>query len=314
MGRVGSGDARSYRRVCINNGYGGYSVGTVILRRRRLGRTSCREISANMRTPSIVVRNWRDVPPDAVDLTVRWGCTSNAPSRNVLNTAVSIHQVSDKAAFRMHLQQYGNSLVPRTWVQLAEIPDGAYPVVVRPRNHSRGRNLYVCNDAFEVRTACNRHNWDCYIAELIDKVSEYRVFVAQGRAVWVAEKTPGNPDDVAWNVARGGRFDNVRWDNWPLQAVRKAIEAFNLSELDFGGVDVMVDDEGISYVIEINSAPSLTSPYRQESVAKVFDYIVRNGKERIPLSEKHGGYRKFIHPAICERAQLVVGDYYESMY
>jgi glutathione synthase/RimK-type ligase-like ATP-grasp enzyme len=126
----------------------------------------------------------------------------------------------------------------------------------------------------------------------------------QGRAVAVAQKTPSNPDDVAWNVAQGGRFDNVPWDSWPLQAVRKSIEAFNLSELDFGGVDVMVDAEGKAYIIEINSAPSLTSPYRQECMAKAFDYISEHGKERIPLVEERGGYRKFIHPAVCERAVL----------
>ena len=31
---------------------------------------------------------------------------------------------------------------------------------------------------------------------------------------------------------------------------------------------------------------------------------VSNGKERIPLVEDRGGYLKFIHPAICERAKL----------
>jgi glutathione synthase/RimK-type ligase-like ATP-grasp enzyme len=144
-----------------------------------------------------------------------------------------------------------------------------------------------------------------YINEFIDKVAEYRVCVVQGRAVWVAVKTPGNPNDVAWNVNKGGRFDNVKWDDWPLKAVKKSIEAFNLSDLDFGGVDVMVDMEGECYILEINSAPSLTSPYRQECMAKTFDWIVNNGKARIPVSNERGGYTKFIHPAISENARLV---------
>ena len=117
---------------------------------------------------------------------------------------------------------------------------------------------------------------------------------------------PGaDPKALAWNVARGGRFDNVRWNDWPLKAVRVAIEAFNLSDLDFGGVDVMVDGDNNAYVIEINSAPSLTSPYRQECMAKAFDYILENGKERIPLIKERGGYTKFIHPAITDKAKMV---------
>jgi glutathione synthase/RimK-type ligase-like ATP-grasp enzyme len=149
-----------------------------------------------------------------------------------------------------------------------------------------------------------------YISELVDKVAEYRVFIVQGRVACVARKTPGNPREVAWNVAQGGRFDHVRWDDWPLQAVRKSVEAFNLSGLDFGGVDVMVDSNDRSYIIEINSAPSLPlmsngePTHRQECMAKCFDWIIRNGKERIPLVERRGGYRKFIHPAICDRAEV----------
>ena len=76
--------------------------------------------------------------------------------------------------------------------------------------------------------------------------------------------------------------------------------------LDFGAVDVMVDADGRPYVLEINSAPSQTSPYRQECMAKAFDYIVRNGKEPIPVIAERGGYKRFIHPALTPDAQMVM--------
>jgi glutathione synthase/RimK-type ligase-like ATP-grasp enzyme len=117
--------------------------------------------------------------------------------------------------------------------------------------------------------------------------------------VWVANKTPADPTAIAWNVAQGGQFDNVRWSAWPLRVVKMAIESTLLSGLDFGGVDVMVDANNSCYVLEINSAPSLTSPYRQECVAKVFDYMVREESyATIPLPNRLGGYTKFIHPAL----------------
>jgi hypothetical protein len=59
----------------------------------------------------------------------------------------------------------------------------------------------------------------------------------------------------------------------------------------------MVDAEGRAYVLEINSAPSQTSPYRQTCTAKAFDWIVLNGKDKIPLSDERG-YKKYIHPAM----------------
>lgn len=275
----------------------------ILLRRRRLGRTSCREIS-NLSSGIKVVRNDLAKDEDFVghDLVFRWGCTASVPVRNVVNTARAIHQVNDKLGFRRTLNEAG--LCPATWFTLVDTL--RTPCIVRPSNHSRGRHTYLCNSAEEVLSAVNiLPTRDYYISEYIPKVAEYRVCVVQGRVAWVAKKTPSNPADIAWNVAQGGRFDNVRWDDWPLKAVKTAIEGFNLSELDFGGVDIMVDSDGNCYILEINSAPSLTSPYRQECMAKCFDYIVANGKERIPLTEERGGYRKFIHPAVCDRAVLV---------
>lgn len=296
-------------------------MNTVILRRRKLGRTSAREISNFSTTGIEHKRNWVAREQQSIndaDIIIRWGCVSNVNTNRVLNTAAAIHQVNDKAGFRRLLNEA--ELCPVTYFggELTESysDSDVYPLVVRPSQHSRGRNLWVVNNLRELITTVAYYNLgtNWYASELINKVAEYRVFVVQGRAVAVAQKTPGNPDDVAWNVARGGRFDNVRWDAWPLQAVRKSIEAFNLSDLDFGGVDVMVDSDGNSYIIEINSAPSLTSPYRQEAMAKAFDYIINDYREsrewaeaklRFPLIEERGGYRKFIHPAVCDRALIV---------
>ena len=288
----------------------------VIFRRRRLGLGSANGIVSSMeegctiRTHNPLRRTARrEGPwPDDTSLVIRWGCTARIPvdCNRVLNTVEAINLVNNKAAFRILLDE--QRLCPATW----DSYDSWYnadpcptPVIVRPRNHAQGRNLHVCNTRDAIERFCNRYGeGNYYISELIYKSAEYRVFVAQGRAVWVARKTPGNPEDVAWNVARGGRFDNVRWNEWPLRVVRVAIEAFNLSGLDFGGVDVIVDQERRAYVIEINSAPSQTSPYRQSCVARVFDYIIRNGKGTVPLISERGGYRKFVHPAVCENAQL----------
>lgn len=273
----------------------------IILRRRKLGRTSCREIAAKSAQGIVCVRNDQRIPPGHNTL-IRWGCTSQSDIRNVINTSEAIHQVNDKLGFRRILNDA--ELCPETWFNVADaeaVVLGGSTVVVRPERHAQGRRLHVCRTVEELRAACARYP-RYYISKLINKVAEYRVFVVQGRAVAVAKKTPGNPQDVAWNVARGGRFDNVGWDDWPLKAVKTSIAAFNLSQLDFGGVDVMVDRDGECYVLEINSAPSLTSPYRQEKMAAALDWMLVHGKDRIPLIEARGGWKKFVHPAISELA------------
>jgi glutathione synthase/RimK-type ligase-like ATP-grasp enzyme len=142
-------------------------------------------------------------------------------------------------------------------------------------------------------------NWGFgYISDYIPKVREVRVFVAQGRVVWVAEKTPADPTAHAWNVAQGGRFDNVRWSEWPINACVAAIRAARALNVDFAGVDVMMDAEGNPYVLEANSAPSQTSPYRQLCSAKAFKWMYYNGKAPIHYRTGALTWKELIHPAL----------------
>jgi glutathione synthase/RimK-type ligase-like ATP-grasp enzyme len=273
-----------------------------LLRRRKLGKTSTEAISMFSKEGIEVYRNDNPRIPDG-NVVFRWGCTSNVEAKSIVNSAKAIHLVSDKLGFRKILQEH--NLCPKTWFDVRSW-DITYPCIVRPNVHHQGRHLWKCDNRQELEAAVARCQNGYYISEYIPKIAEYRVFVVSGRAVAVAKKTPADEKVVAWNVAQGGRFDNVRWDEWPLRAVRVAIEGFNLSGLDFGGVDIMEHPDGkTSTILEINSAPSLTSPYRQECMAKAFDYIVRNGKDKIPLVNERGGYLKFIHPAISENAKVI---------
>lgn len=266
------------------------------MRRRKLGRTSCREVAKLSRLS--VHRNDRGVLPE-VDFLFRWGCTSRQPAKHTINTVEAISLVNNKLEFR----KVAGSLCPKTWFDVNI--EGDFPLILRPSTHAQGRNLHFCRDSDSLNYWSNYYKSigkEYYISEYIQKEKEYRVFVVQGRVVWVTEKTPANPNDIAWNVARGGRFDNVRWNDWPLKVCRIAVEAYNLIPgASFLGIDVMTKGNDV-YVLEANSAPSMTSPYRQESTAKAFKWIVDNGKENIPLVNKIGGYKKFIHPAVSENA------------
>jgi len=284
----------------------------VILRRRKLGRTSAREVSRFAQEAGVDIKELRnDKPfPINVDMVFRWGTTTNVPQGvSVVNDAKAIHWVADKKTSRMLMAEQG--LAPKSWTHWSQIDaeaDGSLvqPVVVRRATHHQGKYLHLCTTLTELVRACNLYgDGNYYISEYINKVAEYRVFIAQGRVVWVAKKTPADEKAIAWNVAKGGRFDNVRWDDWPLKAIRVSREAFLMSGLDFGGVDVMVDEAGNCFVLEINSAPSQTSPYRQECTSKAFQYIVKNGKKAIDVVAERGGYRKFIHPAISAEAMMV---------
>ncbi len=276
-----------------------------LLRRRKLGRTSCKAIKAFSKMGIQLYRNDKELPVGGT--CIRWGCTSNVPTNDIINNADGIHRVSNKNVFRLMMQAHrdkmgGDYLCPPTYTEEDETIDCDWPVIVRPMYHHQGRQLYFCTnmEEFEKATIACGGGW--YASPFIDKVAEYRVFCMQGRVLCITKKTPADPKAIAWNVAQGGRFDNVKWDGWPLKACRIALEAHSLTSLHFSGVDIMVDKKGTTYVLEANSAPSLTSPYRQECFAKGIDYMIKNGKAPINLSPNRGGYKKFIHPAVCKDA------------
>lgn len=273
----------------------------ILLRRRKLGNGSTRGIQAASTTGLTPLRNDKPWPED-VRYVFRWGCTSNVPDGvTVVNSAASIHWCSDKRQGRLDMQAAGVS-VPKTWGNHADWTADQSPLeryVVRPTHHAQGRNLLVSSSWDEVGAFLEQHGGG-YISRLIEKEAEYRVAVIQGRVAWVAQKTPGNPEDVAWNVARGGRFDNVKWKDWPMLVVKEALKAAKVSGTDFCGVDVMTDIAGTPYVLEVNSSPSQTSPYRQRCFAKCFDYIVENGKEHFPdikWSAKTS-WKSTLHPSL----------------
>src|SRR5690606_16160904 len=125
-----------------------------------------------------------------------------------------------------------------------------YPAVVRPNSHLGGRNLILVNNRTELVNAIRQIGSSGYISKYIPKIEEYRVFVANGRVAYVIKKIVDNPNAVAWNVAQGGRFENVRFGSWNLKVVKHAVDAFNLTDLDFGAVDVIVDASNNVYVLE----------------------------------------------------------------
>lgn len=288
---------------------------TYILRRKGLGRSSVKGIiqfskegiEGYLNDGRKHVDNGyeKGEPPLDADLAIRWGCTSNlnTPNATIINNAKAIHWVSDKATSRMQFAI--NGLSPKTALCIQDFAeDMFFPAVVRPSTHAQGKNLDLCNTLEEVEAACNKYG-EHYISKFIDKVEEYRVFILQGRVVWVAKKTPADPKAIAWNVAQGGSFENVKWGQWNLSMCNIAIKSFHMSGLDFGGVDIMIDKDGRSYVLEINSAPSQTSPYRQECCARAFDHLIKNFPERGKEHYEVGNnWQEFIHPGLLETQKV----------
>jgi glutathione synthase/RimK-type ligase-like ATP-grasp enzyme len=292
----------------------------LLVRRRGLGLGSCRGMKAWGADNDVnFIINTHDPVPDSVDMVVRWGATPTITQNGapLMNHAGAIHTVNNKKDFAQTISTNIDGQLPVLTEDSQIARENLAPGkswVVRPRHHSRGRNLGVIGGEIYDRTS--RYilaNSDYYMRPLITKSAEYRVYTMCNRVVAVARKTPGNPDDIAWNTAQGGRFDNVRWGDWPLDVCELALKvAAQANNIHFGGVDIMVEEgTNTPYFIEMNSAPSLPVPEdetllwsaRQRYMAQAFKYHALTGVDDLRFVAG-GNWRDFIHPGVHHGARV----------
>lgn len=271
----------------------------IILRRNGTG-LNLLNVAEHIEGISIINKDVTPIP--VADVVVRWGTTSNLPGDpKVINTAKSIHRVFNKGEFRKTLANEG--LAPKTYDSLSQfVGDQIYPVITRPNHHSRSEDLYFCTSLEDVVIATEKLKSGYYISEYIKKTSEYRIFVVQGRVVAVIKKKPRTPDDITWGCVEEGTFEYVPWDEWPLLATQKAVQAFLLSKLHFGAVDVIARQDPLlgetkAYVLEINTAPEVT-PYYGKCLGKSIDHMIRNDSYDVIPVGQCGTWKSYIHPAI----------------
>ena len=271
-----------------------------ILRRRGLGNGSTLGIKEFSNNEIEIIRNDKEIPEDT-DLLIRWGCTSRFPSKKTLNKVAAIQAVNNKHTSRKLMQDAGVS-VPKLFRMDEELD---FPVIIRSEYHSQGKNLILANNIEEARDGVAKINnlgKNVYISKYINKDSEFGVFMFDNRVTSVIEKVAkreGANDELAWNVAQGSHsFQNVRWGEWNMEVIKEALDAWKCFDLTFGRIDIMVKD-GKPYILEINSAHSLTSNYRKEVFAKCLDYYIENGpvKNEININEIES-FKSVIHPAL----------------
>lgn len=281
----------------------------VLLRRRGLGLESLTNIknSINEIRPNTARINRVELGTRiGYDIVFNWGNTDRSliyKWRNIMNTPEAIAKTSNKGRFRKEL--YDNGLTMTTYLGTVPSFSNGDKYVVRPLNHFGGIKLRLVSNESEYYNAVRDFGGSVYSSKYIKKTNEYRVFVANGRVVYVVEKIVDNTDAVAWNVHQGGRFEAVSWGNWNLKVVDYAVKAFNLTSLDFGAIDVIIDSDGNPYVLEINSAPAMTSPYWVSCVSKVFLYMLDKGNERLVVAPNSDNWKYYIHPAISDKAKSI---------
>lgn len=213
---------------------------------------------------------------------IRWGTREPITCHNsiIYNKSGAIANATDKLASRQLFAEKGVS-TPRLLNQVDDYREGI--IIARPFVHSKGSNFVVLNTKEELEKHW-RTGW--YYSEFVDKVREFRVHCGHGKVLALMEKHNPNNGNHAWNRAQNDTepFTRIKQSESDEQELRnvlvEGLKAVDALGLDMGGVDVMLDKNGIAYVLEVNTAPTLnSSPKVAEMWGKYWGWILRvNGR------------------------------------
>ena len=181
----------------------------------------------------------------------------------VYNTGRAVERTVDKAMTSFLLHQHGVAS-PDTWVcesrhfaehvLMQETADGS-ALVLKPLFGSQGNGVRLIKRG-ESLPVPMLHYVDglYYLQRYVDSGEgqwhDHRVFVIQGKAVAAMVR-----HGASWvnNVALGGRCESI-----PLKGelIAMAEAASKAVGIDYCGVDVICDQAGKAYVLEVNSIPA----------------------------------------------------------
>jgi glutathione synthase/RimK-type ligase-like ATP-grasp enzyme len=233
----------------------------LIVRYQGFGKEAC-DIMAKEIGCKVVAYSKNTVLGDQVDgcEIIPWGCRMKA----TLNSSEKLP--SDKGHARLLMAKAGVPVPELVFHSDSGFAGhaGAFPVILRPHVHCQGKHLHLCSNIAELLTAVMEHKTGFYVSGVVKKKAEYRVHVVGPRVVFVQNKLWVSSDGLAGtHNVQGHPWKWMKWSELEVlpgaaECMEAAIKACRACGYDFGGVDVMLDENDKPCVIEVNSAPGLT--------------------------------------------------------
>lgn len=184
----------------------------------------------------------------------------------ILNTPQALLGAHDKLETDRLLREAGLP-VPRTAhvTSTDELVELSFPVVVKPRFGSWGRDVFLCEGEPELRRCLHsvrERPWflahGALVQELVSRGRyDLRLIVAGGRVVGGARRDAAEGE---WrtNVSLGGKISSARLDPRPVALAEGAAGALGI---DLAGVDLLPIAGGGHVVLELNAAVDFDGRY-----------------------------------------------------
>jgi len=177
---------------------------------------------------------------------------------SVYNDGRAIERTVDKAMTSFLLHQNGVA-TPQTWVcesrhQAHDIVNQRGQLVIKPLFGSQGQGVRLVDKAQPPVPMEAFVDGVYYLQRFIEAPHDYRVFVVNNLVVAAMKRTGA---DWLHNVAQGAQcrsINIIKGDEADVLAI--AQQAASVLDISYCGVDVIRDENGKVWVLEVNSIPA----------------------------------------------------------
>lgn len=174
---------------------------------------------------------------------------------------------------RLLQMQYGGCRTIQ-WFYGETIPTNfVFPALARRLSGHGGEDIVPVFQADEVpwRIQAGWHWFSSYVPV----ETEFRVWIFRDECLDTYEKVMRRPQDYKY-IGRNFRngFDFEHCLQPPYEAIKEALAAVRALHFDFGAVDLLLGRDGLTYVLEVNTAPGVIKSGAQVTLQKLADRMI----------------------------------------
>ncbi len=160
----------------------------------------------------------------------------------------------------------------------------AYPVIIKLTKAGKGKGIYKIDNKEQLDDFVAEHSGEgmekeaekYILQEFISYTHDLRILLI-GEHVHVMKRIPGENEFRA-NFSLGGSVELFTPEESDIELARKALAAV---DLDIGGVDLLITEDGKRYILEANHTPGMLGMEEAtgENITKEYlEYAIQNAR------------------------------------
>ena len=146
-------------------------------------------------------------------------------------------------------------------------------LIVKDNNGLRGRHNFLVQPGYDLRAFLESQEKIYIVQPYIPNNGDYRIlYMGYERKPLIFKRT-GAPGSHLNNTSQGGTAELI--DDFPEAAIDTARAAAKLFGRELAGVDILFDEHGKHFILEVNETPAIASGFMPEAKLDLLDGYIQ---------------------------------------